>query len=209
MTRAWNRLTANFVRGASKRGRYADGGGLYLQIADAAAPRHGCSCSRATAQAAPWGLARRASIPGSWRANWRRTHVRNWRAVIDPVDARRSAALEQRAARARLTTFQAVYGTVSRGERGALDQSKSIATNGIPAVRRYAFPVLGPYRSPSSTAAHVHKVLAPLATAKADHSRTATRPYRERVGLRKGSRTAHGREPRRQNYHQPFAAAAI
>ena len=33
MTRAWNRLTANFVRGASKRGRHADGGGLYLQIA--------------------------------------------------------------------------------------------------------------------------------------------------------------------------------
>jgi Arm DNA-binding domain len=33
MTRAWNRLTANFVRGATKRGRYADGGGLYLQIA--------------------------------------------------------------------------------------------------------------------------------------------------------------------------------
>jgi hypothetical protein len=33
MSRAWNRLTANFVRGASKRGRYADGGGLYSQVA--------------------------------------------------------------------------------------------------------------------------------------------------------------------------------
>ena len=34
MSRAWNsNLTANFVRGASKRGRYADGGGLYSQVA--------------------------------------------------------------------------------------------------------------------------------------------------------------------------------
>jgi hypothetical protein len=33
MTRAWNRLTANLVRGATKRGRHADGGGLYLQVA--------------------------------------------------------------------------------------------------------------------------------------------------------------------------------
>ncbi len=29
MSRAWNRLTANFVRSATTRGRYADGGGLY------------------------------------------------------------------------------------------------------------------------------------------------------------------------------------
>jgi putative ABC transport system substrate-binding protein len=33
MARAWNKLSANYVRGASKRGRYGDGGGLYLQIA--------------------------------------------------------------------------------------------------------------------------------------------------------------------------------
>jgi hypothetical protein len=32
MARAWNKLTANFVRGASERGRYADGGNLHLQI---------------------------------------------------------------------------------------------------------------------------------------------------------------------------------
>src|SRR5262245_19376602 len=30
--RAWGKLTANAVRGIRKRGRYADGGGLYLQI---------------------------------------------------------------------------------------------------------------------------------------------------------------------------------
>jgi hypothetical protein len=33
MARAWNKLSANFVRGTSKRGRYADGGNLQLQIA--------------------------------------------------------------------------------------------------------------------------------------------------------------------------------
>jgi hypothetical protein len=33
MARTWNRLSANFVRGASERGRYADGGNLHLQIA--------------------------------------------------------------------------------------------------------------------------------------------------------------------------------
>jgi hypothetical protein len=33
MARAWNKLSANFVRSVSKRGRYADGGNLQLQIA--------------------------------------------------------------------------------------------------------------------------------------------------------------------------------
>jgi len=33
MARAWNKLSANFVRGVSKRGRYSDGGNLQLQIA--------------------------------------------------------------------------------------------------------------------------------------------------------------------------------
>ena len=33
MARIWNKLSANFVRGANKRGRYSDGGGLYLQVA--------------------------------------------------------------------------------------------------------------------------------------------------------------------------------
>src|SRR4029077_12099469 len=33
MTRAWNKLSANFVRSVRKRGRYADGGNLQLQIA--------------------------------------------------------------------------------------------------------------------------------------------------------------------------------
>ena len=33
MARTWNKLGANFVRGATTRGRYSDGGGLYLQVA--------------------------------------------------------------------------------------------------------------------------------------------------------------------------------
>lgn len=37
MARSINQLTARSVAGKNKRGRYADGGGLYLQVSDSEA----------------------------------------------------------------------------------------------------------------------------------------------------------------------------
>src|SRR5262245_4193223 len=105
MARAWNKLTANFVRSASKRGRYSDGGNLQLQIAKAGNKtwiftyqRNGVirAMGLGSARAVPLALAR--ELAGQAREQLARG--------FDPIDARKAAALAQRAARARLMTFK-------------------------------------------------------------------------------------------------------
>src|SRR5262245_52586747 len=105
MTRAWNRLTANIVRGASKRGRYADGGGLYLQVAKGGTrawtflfTRHGTSRAMGLGSARSVSLALARELAAGAREKLARG--------IDPIDARQAAALAQQAARAKLTTFK-------------------------------------------------------------------------------------------------------
>src|SRR5690349_19765451 len=105
MTRAWNRLSANFVRGVTKRGRYADGGGLYLQVAEGGSKAWAFLYARnGTNRAMGLGSARSVSLAlaRELAAVAREKLARG----IDPVDARKAAALEQQAARARLTTFR-------------------------------------------------------------------------------------------------------
>jgi hypothetical protein len=106
MARAWNKLSANFVRSVSKRGRYADGGNLQLQIAKGgskawvfAYQRNGVirSMGLGSARSVPLALAR--ELAGDCREQLARG--------CDPIDARKSAAHAQRAARAKLMTFKA------------------------------------------------------------------------------------------------------
>ena len=89
MTRAWNRLTANFVRGANKRGRYADGGGLYLQVAKGGTrawtfmfTRNGTSRAMGLGSARSVTLALARELATAARERLARG--------IDPVDARRA-----------------------------------------------------------------------------------------------------------------------
>ena len=101
MARAWNKLTANFVRGGASAGAkrrwqpdLQDRGG---------APRHGFSRISATARAAPWAWARCARAAGAGARAGRAGREQLARG-LDPIDARKAAALKQRAARARLMT---------------------------------------------------------------------------------------------------------
>ena len=70
--RAWNKLSSNFVRGVvrdRRKGRFSDGGHLYLQAVNGGASwtfqfeRNGRERSM--------GLGRPASCRSLWRASWR------------------------------------------------------------------------------------------------------------------------------------------
>src|SRR5262245_33670477 len=164
MARAWNRLSANFVRGVRKRGRYADGGNLHLQIA-----KHGGKAW--VFQYARNGVSRAMGL-GSIRvvslalarelaANAREQLARG----IDPVDARKAAAAAQRAARAKLTTFQKCaedyHATNKSRWRNEKHRREWMAT-----LRCYAFPIVGNLSVNAIDTGLVHKVLLRLVTAK-------------------------------------------
>jgi hypothetical protein len=164
MARAWNKLSANFVRGVSKRGRYADGGNLHLQIAKGgtkawifAYQRNGVirSMGLGSARSVPLALAR--ELAGRAREQLARG--------IDPLDARRAEALAQRAARAKAMTFRACaeeyHAANATRWRNAKHRNEWLST-----LRRFAYPVIGHLAVHTIDSAHVQKVLAPLVTEK-------------------------------------------
>ena len=164
MARAWNKLTANFVRGVSKRGRYADGGNLQLQIAKSGSKawiftyqRNGIirSMGLGSVRSVPLALAR--ELAGRAREQLARG--------IDPIDARRTAALAQRAARAKLMTFKACTEEYHAANATRWTNAKH-RNEWLSTLRRFAFPVIGHLSVEMIDSAHVQKVLAPLVTEK-------------------------------------------
>src|SRR5262245_8238289 len=105
MARPWNMLTANAVRGATKRGRYWDGGGLYLQVAKGGTKSWVFTYQRGGGGRA-MGVASLRSVPlarGRELAAQAREQLARG---VDPVDARKAALQGQQAARAKLATFR-------------------------------------------------------------------------------------------------------
>ena len=162
MARAWHKLSANFVRRVSKRGRYADGGNLQLQIAKGgskawvfAYQRNGVTRAMGlgSARAVPLALARELA------ARAREQLARG----IDPLDARKAAGLAQRAARARLMTFKACAEEYHAANVTRWTNAKH-RDEWLSALRRFAFPVIGHLSVDMIDSAHVQKVLAPLVT---------------------------------------------
>ena len=164
MARAWNKLSANFVRSVSKRGRYADGGNLQLQIAKGgtkawvfAYQRNGIvrSMGLGSARSVPLALARELA------AGSREQLARG----IDPIDARRAAALAQQAARAKQTTFKVCAEEYHAANVTRWTNARH-RSEWLSAVQRFAFPVIGHLSVDMIDSAHVQKVLAPLVTVK-------------------------------------------
>ena len=161
MARAWNKLSANFVRSVSKRGRHADGGNLQLQIAKGGTKAWVFAYQR-NGIVARWAWARRAPCrgAGALACGTIREHLARG---IDPIDARRAAALAQQAARAKQSDLE-----VCAEEYHAANVTRwtnaSIAPNGFRRVQRSAFPVIGHLSVDMIGSAHVQKVLAPLVT---------------------------------------------
>jgi integrase len=162
--RAWNRLGANFVRGARKRGRYADGGGLYLQIATGGSKawvflyaRNGQSRAMGLGSARTVSLALARELAADAREKLARG--------IDPVDDRKAAALAQQAARAKLTTFKQCAEEFYAANKTRWTNEKH-RREWYSAVSRLAYPILGNLAVDSIDSGHVYKVLAPIATTR-------------------------------------------
>ena len=159
MARTWNRLTANFVRGVTKHGRYADGGNLHLQIARGGTKawvflyqRNGVSRAMGlgSVRSVPLAIARELA------AQAREQLARG----VDPVDARKGAALEQRAARAKLTTFAQNAKEYFEANAPRWSNQKHEWWS---AVSRHALPVLGDVAVDDIDSNLVLRVLLPLA----------------------------------------------
>ena len=129
MARAWNKLSANFVRGVGERGRYADGGNLHLQVARGATKAWAFIYQRNGTSRA-MGLGSLRSVPLALARELAAQAREQLARGIDPIDARKAAALEQRAARAKLMTFKAVRGGISRRQRRRAGPTSGTGANG-------------------------------------------------------------------------------
>ena len=96
MARAWNLLSANFVRGVSERGRYADGG---TPPASRAGRHQGLGfCYQRDGSSRSMGLGSLRSVPLALARELAAQAREQLARGRDPIDARKAAALEQRAA---------------------------------------------------------------------------------------------------------------
>ena len=165
MARAWNKLSANFVRGISERGRYSDGGGLYLQVADGGTKAwlfaFGRNGTRRT-----MGLGSLRSVPLALARDLAARAREQVARGLDPIDARKAAALEERAARARLMTFRQCAEEFHGANLTRWTNEKH-RREWISVLRRFAFPVIGHLSVDAIDSGLVHKVLQPLAATKA------------------------------------------
>ena len=89
----------------SKRGRYADGGNLQLQIAKGGTKAWVFTYQR-NGIARSMGLGSTRSVPLALARELAARAREQLARGIDPIDARKAAALAQQAARAKLTTFK-------------------------------------------------------------------------------------------------------
>ena len=195
MARTWNRLSAAFVsRKDHERGRYADGGGLYLQVSKSGTPAFTFHWQRnGTVRTMGLGSARSVSLAGARElAAQAREQLAHG---IDPIDARKAAALEQRAARAKLTTFKQCAEQFHSDNAPRWGNAKHRA-EWISTLRRFAFPVIGHLSVAAIDSTLVHKVLAPLVAPKpVTASRVRGRiemvlDYAKAAGLRSGDNPA-------------------
>src|SRR5262245_38099132 len=139
--RAWNRLTANFVRGDRKRGRYSDGNGLYLQVSGIGTKswvvlyrRGGKSRARGLGSGREWPLAVARGCGGTARES------RAGR--FDPIEERKANVQADRAERAKRQTFRDC--TMEHyGANGTRWDNEKHKKDWIASLTTHAFPVLG------------------------------------------------------------------
>jgi integrase len=167
--RAWNKLSASFVRSVRHEGRYSDGGNLYLQVANGGKSwvfqyqRHGHQRDMGLGSARSVSLALARELRDD-------CHVRLARG-LDPIEARNSAALAARAERAKQMTFRQCaddfFAVNASRWRNAKHRQEWLAS-----LTRYAYPVFGNLSVAAVDSGLVFKVLKPLV---ADKPVTASR----------------------------------
>ena len=202
--RAWNKLSASFVRSVRDEGRYSDGGNLYLQLANGGKSwvfqyqRHGRQREMGLGSARVVSLALARELRDDCQTKLARG--------LDPIEARASAALAARAAQAKQMTFRQCaedYLAVNASKwRNAKHRKEWLAT-----LTRYAYPVFGNLSVAAIDSGLVFKALAPLV---ADKPVTASR-VRGRIETVLDFARAAGRRTgdNQQGGYQPSAATAL
>ena len=157
--RAWNKLSASFVRSVRREGRYSDGGNLYLQVANGGKSwvfqyqRYGRQRDMGLGSARSVSLA----LARELRDN---CHVKLARG-LDPIEARNSAVLAARAEHAKQMTFRQCaedYLDVNASKwRNAKHRKQWGAT-----LTRYAYPVFGNLSVAAIDSGLVFKALKPV-----------------------------------------------
>src|SRR5262245_35757127 len=203
--RAWNKLSASFIRSVRREGRYSDGGNLYLQVANGGKSwvfqyqRYGRQRDMGLGSARAVSLALARELRDD-------CHVKLARGV-DPIEARNSAALAARAERAKQMTFRQCaedYLAVNASKwSNAKHRKEWLAT-----LTRYAYPVFGNLSVAAIDSGLVFKALKPLVGAKPVTASRA-RAHRDGARLRPCCWPPRRRQPRRQGDHRPSAAAAL
>jgi integrase len=167
--RAWNKLSASFVRSVHREGRYSDGGNLYLQVANGGKSwvfqyqRHG--------RQRDMGLGSARSVSVALARELRDDcHVKLARG-LDPIEARNHTTLAARAERAKQMTFRQCaddfFAVNASKWRNAKHRQEWLAS-----LTRYAYPVFGNLSVAAIDTGLVFKVLKPLV---ADKPVTASR----------------------------------
>jgi len=161
--RAWNKLSASFVRSVRREGRYSDGGNLYLQVANGGKSwvfqyqRHGRQRDMGLGSARSVSLALARELRDDCHAKLARS--------LDPIEARNSAVLAARAERAKQMTFRQCaedYLAVNTSKwRNAKHRKPWVAT-----LTRYAYPVFGNLSVAAIDSGLVFKALKPLVANK-------------------------------------------
>jgi len=192
--RAWNKLSAAFVRSVRRRGRFSDGGGLYLQVANGGKSwifqyqRHGRHRDMGLGSVRSVSLALARELRDD-------CHVKLARG-LDPIEARNSAVLAARAEQAKQMTFRQCaedYLAVNASKwRNAKHRKQWAAT-----LTRYVYPVFGNLSVAAIDSGLVFEALKPLVAAK---SVTASRvrgrietvlDFAHAIGRRDGDNPAH------------------
>jgi integrase len=157
--RAWNKLSASFVRSVRREGRYSDGGNLYLQVSNGGKSwvflyqRHGRERAMGLGNVRSVSLALARELAADCRVTLARG--------LDPIEARNSAVLAARAEQAKQMTFQQCaedYLAVNASKwRNAKHRKQWLAT-----LTRYAYPVFGNLSVAAIDSGLVFKALKPL-----------------------------------------------
>ena len=161
--RAWNKLSASFVRSVRREGRYSDGGNLYLQVTNGG--KSWVFQYQRQGRQRDMGLGSARSVSLALARELRDDcHVKLARG-LDPIEARNHAALAARAERAKQMTFRQCaddYFAVNASKwRNAKHRQEWLAS-----LTRYAYPLFGNLSVAAIDTGLVFKVLRPLVAEK-------------------------------------------
>lgn len=170
MARTANKLTARQVETMTKPGKYADGNGLYLQIAAGGSKSWLVRYMR-DGKARAMGLGPVAVVPLSTAREKTLEAQRTIREGLDPIEARQAQKQERALAEAKAITFRKAAEQYIAAHRSGWKNAKH-AAQWTSTLETYAYPVIGNLSIAAIDTGLVLKIVEPIWQTKTE---TATR----------------------------------